>query len=883
MDIDRGLVFSILNALDKRAAFKAALEAGINAESLQGVGMLVWQLAAEHNKQFGDFPPLFLVKEKLGVEFEPAEFSGLTLEFFIKEIQTRRLFNILKDGYEHGLGLLEQGKPDECFAASQSMIKNVLEQRAHTSRVTSMFAASGQVLELYDKIKSGERGILSMWPTLDRWCVVGDSVVCNPVDGSLLTVREFVEQKLSKTLSFDNNKGIIAGEVLWSGTTGTKKCIKIKLGLGREIEGTPEHPLLTPQGWRRLDQIKEGDSIATLGLCPEPINIKTIPDHHVDLIALLLSEGYYAGPHASISNTDPAIVKVIKDIASKENCVLADKGVNAFYFTQNGQQNKNRKRDNKGRFNVERVHPFQKLLDLYGMKRVVGSEKEIPKIIFGLNNRQLACFIGTYWSGDGWVSILNRRNDVKELTIRVASISKKMMLQMQHLLLRLGIIASLITRKLADGRRHDQYWLIVRKESYDNFRKYIPLIGKRRSLTLKHVGNIGFSRLGHSLDIGDNIKARLYDKYLATKHTDKMYDKSLLKRARSMMRRQVLTFDGFFIRRMVNGKKCPSSWIPKTALRVLLELLHEIDLMWMVGDDIYWDTVSNVKGGSKQEVFDLTIKDTHNFIVNDIVAHNTLGWWPEDLYVVCARLKTGKTQALILIARAAWKNKKRVLFVSTEMSTVKVVQRFVAVEIGLPYNKFREATLAALTESKMREGILRLQKEQGLYIVGGDFDVNIENLDAVIDENKPDLLCVDGLYLVKAGGRDRYETVSAAVEELKRLAKRKSIPIVCTHQLNRSVGRNANKVYADQLAMSDVVGWTPDGIIGMLQNEDMRADKLMRIIPLALREGEGRHFDVHWDWDTPNFDEVGAPGEEYHDDEYDAAADTRAGTDEIPF
>jgi replicative DNA helicase len=40
--------------------------------------------------------------------------------------------------------------------------------------------------------------------------------------------------------------------------------------------------------------------------------------------------------------------------------------------------------------------------------------------------------------------------------------------------------------------------------------------------------------------------------------------------------------------------------------------------------DIYWDKIRNIEYAGEEETFDLTVPVHHNFIANDIFAHNSL-------------------------------------------------------------------------------------------------------------------------------------------------------------------------------------------------------------------------------------------------------------------
>jgi replicative DNA helicase len=40
--------------------------------------------------------------------------------------------------------------------------------------------------------------------------------------------------------------------------------------------------------------------------------------------------------------------------------------------------------------------------------------------------------------------------------------------------------------------------------------------------------------------------------------------------------------------------------------------------------DIYWDEIVSITPLGIEEVYDLTVKDNHNFIANDIIVHNSI-------------------------------------------------------------------------------------------------------------------------------------------------------------------------------------------------------------------------------------------------------------------
>ena len=236
----------------------------------------------------------------------------------------------------------------------------------------------------------------------------------------------------------------------------------------------------------------------------------------------------------------------------------------------------------------------------------------------------------------------------------------------------------------------------------------------------------------------------------------------------------------------------------------------------------------------------------------------TLGFWPEDFVLYVARMGIGKTWALTIIANHAWHvQSKRVLFITTEMGREKIFQRWLAVHFKYPYNELRRGKLSAFAEQQMRDRLDEMMNDEGLYIVGGDFDFRIESLEAAIDECEPDIAFVDGAYLLKVKGDGRVERAANSFDELTRTAKRCHIPLVASTQFNRQVkSNNLASVGPEKIALSDAAGWNADLIYGLVRTDDMVKDKRMVQLPLKFREGEGKEIETHWDFDLMNFDEL---------------------------
>ena len=236
----------------------------------------------------------------------------------------------------------------------------------------------------------------------------------------------------------------------------------------------------------------------------------------------------------------------------------------------------------------------------------------------------------------------------------------------------------------------------------------------------------------------------------------------------------------------------------------------------------------------------------------------TMGWWPEDLIVLAGRLGSGKTWLLLLIAHAAWQSGAKVLIVGTEMNKVKLAMRFFSLHFKMPYDHIRKGRLSEFTEGTFREGVLAMLKDQGIYLVGGGkFDFSMDAVEAAVEEAQPDIVLVDGAYLIKNRGKDRHERVSNTFDDLKRMGASKKISIVANTQMNRDAKAGQKKTMsAENVGITDVAGWNADVMYGLNQDDEMRDNNEQEIVAMKIREGKPSTINIRWDLEKMEFSEI---------------------------
>jgi DNA-directed DNA polymerase III PolC len=96
-------------------------------------------------------------------------------------------------------------------------------------------------------------------------CVVGETRVVDADSARWLTIDEIVggHALLKNTLACDEDLRLRKRKVLRVIQSGVKPVWRLRTALGHEIMATAEHPFMTMDGWRQLEELKVGGQVAT--------------------------------------------------------------------------------------------------------------------------------------------------------------------------------------------------------------------------------------------------------------------------------------------------------------------------------------------------------------------------------------------------------------------------------------------------------------------------------------------------------------------------------------------------------------------------------------------------------------------------------------------
>ena len=289
-----------------------------------------------------------------------------------------------------------------------------------------------------------------------RYCVSGDSLIVTEKGLERIEKISHHSKVSFKTLSVNNNINHVS-EWFDSGKHPTKT---IKTYRGFSLCGSLNHPVLTWQKgergkpqfkWKLLGKVKEGDyAVISRSSLLFPIKDPSLKPHHPQLkktrkdhklpgtmnadlaflLGAIVSEGNVGKKHIGFCNNDSVFIKKFKASFKK---VFPDCRLHEFVRKPVGYTKKN-----YTSLEIHSRHVLEFLSNL-GLEPSRAKDRVVPGIIFSSSKKSMASFIRGYAEGDASVYM---SSSLKNIEISFISASKKLMQELQVLLLRFGINSS---------------------------------------------------------------------------------------------------------------------------------------------------------------------------------------------------------------------------------------------------------------------------------------------------------------------------------------------------------------------------------------------------------------------------------------------------------
>ncbi len=423
----------------------------------------------------------------------------------------------------------------------------------------------------------------------------GDTEIVDAESGRVVKLEDLYSgaTQLSSTITCDTTQlKLQPGQVAAVMDNGVKPVYQLTTALGRKIETTANHPFYTFVGWRLLEELRVDDLIAVPRTLP--VQGKTEwPRHEVIALGHLLAEGNLCHTHSvyfysqSVEQRDD-FIQAAEQFANVACSVALHKETFSIYAKR-----------------IERTQPpgivvWAQALGIWGKN---AHTKEIPAAAFELTNQQIGLLISRMWEGDGHINFRGR-------SLFYATASQRMARQLQHLLLRLGIISRLRTVEFPykDGRTGYQLFIT----GNDNIATFAQSIGvhfvsERRRLLLEQLFLVDPASSG----LKDVIPVAV---------------KEIVRTARENQGVTWLQLNqdcGVAQREFYPIGNPDKMGFARQTIQRLADYFSSGELRRYAESDVYWDRIVSIEYVGEKQTYDIEVPGTHNFIANDILVHNS--------------------------------------------------------------------------------------------------------------------------------------------------------------------------------------------------------------------------------------------------------------------
>lgn len=622
-------------------------------------------------------------------------------------------------------------------------------------------------------------------------CLPGVTRIMDAKTGELVTLQSLADERdnitLVHTMSLDVSAGRLTPSVpIALHDNGMRETFRLTSRLGREIVATGNHPLLTIKGWQSVSDLKPGDCIAVPRRL-DVFGVDELPDAEVALLGYLIGDGCLTGTTPRITISDRRILEDVSRYAADlgaELTIASEHRTAPSYRLARARGPSQRDiaqslgmststvglvltdRSGPAEVTAARVramaqrmdykskgaNPVAAILKRHGLLACGSHTKFVPEAVFRLPKRQVALFLSRLYATDGsaWVS----RDFYR---IEYCTVSERLASDVQHLLLRFGILAKRRKRRIKYGGDYREAWDVSFQdpESVEIFAREIGIFSKEEQVAA----------------VLERARSRRTRRSAADLLPHEVWE-AVFEEKGDRSWRSISTALGlapnwnWHIRRRLT----------RTMLARLAEALDSDRLRALAHSEVVWDPIVSITPAGRQRTFDLTVPIYENFVADDVVVHNS---------------------ALALnIAQNVASHGDTVAVFSLEMSLQELVQRMLCSLARVDSHKLRTGQLGALWQKVVQAAgqlyELPLFLDESASLTATDIRAKCRRLKR---QHGLGLVLVDYVQLMRATGRaeNRQQEIAEISRSLKGLARELDVPIIAVSQLNRALETRQDK------------------------------------------------------------------------------------------
>lgn len=454
--------------------------------------------------------------------------------------------------------------------------------------------------QLSRAVESRQSKVPQLSDLRESGCLTGETPIYLPDEGVYRPIQQLVGQRGFRVLALNTETWKLEARTVTNAFgTGRKPVYKMVTGLGRTIRATANHKFLTIHGWKRLDELTKDERIALPRLLPGPTDA-TMSDDELALLGHLIGDGCTLPRHTiQYTTNDPVLAEIVVERAIKVfgsaivPRIHRERDWYQVYLAVGYQLTHNVR------------NPIAQWLDDLGIFGLRSFEKFVPEKVFAQAHEGIACFLQHLWATDGCIHLSEGQKSY--VNIYYASSSLKLAQDVQSLLLRLGINATL--SKYAQGvKGRAQYQIVVSgKGDIGHFFEQIGGIGQNKS---KHQEAIVEYLALRSANTNRDIVPREVWRLLAV---PAMQVAGLTTRSMQESLGTAYCGTGLYKQNISRERAAKVAMIVKSS-----------ELASLASSDVYWDSIVSIEPDGEEEVYDLTVDELHNFVAANIVVHNSI-------------------------------------------------------------------------------------------------------------------------------------------------------------------------------------------------------------------------------------------------------------------
>ena len=697
-----------------------------------------------------------------------------------------------------GYGYDDSIEAEEAINQAQSLVFGVADDRDQRElmRLYDLLGPAMERISLQMESGQGIVGIPTGFHDLDRMtggfkdsdliivagrpamgkCIKHDSLVVNPATGERLTIEEAVRGNLPTVFGFGSNGAVKANRISEWVDSGVKPCFKVTTRSGRSVEVTGHHPFLTVRGWQPLHDIVVGEPIAV----PRTINCfgqdRSWSLGQIRMLAYFIAEGSLTSTTPGFTNTDPEILADFHSQIAELHPTLHVRRHSITYYPS-GQHSK--------------PNPLTGWLRDLGLMGKLSDQKRFPACVWRWDRARLSEFVKALMSCDGTVYSMGGYP-----RIEFAVASQGLAEDLHHALVRFGIVAKLWKKK-------DRCWRveITEPESVDLYQREIGWIGEKSQRfapsSSYRRGNLG------------------------------LLPKEIWRDIRAAAQSRGLTLGAVAIRTGERGagergfNPHTSRGISQGRLANYADVLRDRAPAQLASSQIYWDEIISIEATGDHQVYDLAVPETHNFVAQDILVHNT-------------------SLALNIALHSALEANKSVAIFSLEMSKEQLTERLLTEQAQIDAQRMHRGLLTEAEFDRVSNALGPLG-EAKIYIddtpVMDELSLQLKARQAKM-RHGIDMILIDYLQLMhgRARGDDnRVQEVSSISRSLKGLARELRIPVIAISQLSRAPEQRPDKrpILSD-LRESGSIEQDSDVVMFLFRPEYYKSDERPGIAELIV-------------------------------------------------